>query len=279
VDEALQYTSYELARTWTYYPPELLGHHHHDLPAIGGGGKPDPQDPNNSLPCLYEPTPGYPFYNKAMFLYLTESALNGIWLRQGPVLLGGIWNAWVKAVGREPHVPLDDFFAAPIKFIDGYAPTLPELVKAHDYVCSQVRETREEEYVKKTAPHPWHRDPRYIRLHPLCEALLVVLDEYKRIPDKRYTDGRLQKGHRRLDHVAACQNVILVRTGYANESRLSAPTSFESLKNDALPLVGDEDMGTIDAIRVPLQLGVEFVAKLMMREEEAFLSLLSQGPI
>lgn len=54
------------------------------------------------------------------------------------------------------------------------------------------------------------------------------------------------------------------------ENGLSTPISFESLKDKALPLVRSEDMGTIDVIRIPLQVGVHFVANLLLYEEAAF---------
>ncbi len=69
-------------------------------------------------------------------------------------------------------------------------------------------------------------------------------------------------------NVAQNQSIILARTGH--ENGLSAPISFESLKDKALPLARSEDMGTIDVIRIHLQVGVHFMANLLLREEVAF---------
>jgi len=60
----------------------------------------------------------------------------------------------------------------------------------------------------------------------------------------------------------------LAQTGH--ENGLSTPISFESLKDKALPLARSEDMGTINVIRIPLQVGVHFVANLLLREEAAY---------
>lgn len=109
---------------------------------------------------------------------------------------------------------------------------------------------------------PWP-NPRYTRLNPLCEALIAVFDEYKIVATEKHADGL-----RHYDDVAREQSILLVRTG--QEVGLSAPISFESLKDDALPLGRNEDIGAIDVIRVPMQVGVRFVASLFLREEAAF---------
>ncbi|KUJ13070.1 uncharacterized protein LY89DRAFT_200413 [Mollisia scopiformis] len=74
-------------------------------------------------------------------------------------------------------------------------------------------------------------DSRYFRLHPLFEALITVFDEYI----------------------------------YVEE----AMESFETLKHEALPLARDEDLNSIDIIRVPLRTGVRFVANLLLHEDAA----------
>ena len=83
-------------------------------------------------------------------------------------------------------------------------------------------------------------------------------------------------GFRRYDNVAQHQRILLVRTG--KEDRVSAPISFDSLKGKALPLARNEDMGIIDILRIPLQVGTCFVAKLLLREEAAFPGFVLRGP-
>lgn len=106
-------------------------------------------------------------------------------------------------------------------------------------------------------------DRRYFKLNPLCEALVAIFDEHKPVVAEKHTDG-----HRHYDDVAKHQSVLLVRTGH--EDRLSAPISFDSLRNEALPLARNENTETLDIIRVPLLVGVYFVANLLLREEAAF---------
>ncbi len=183
--------------------------------------------------------------------------------RHGPVILGGIWNTWTDALGREPHMQLDEFFAVPVSVADEYAKTIPGILRAREHMCSQLRKTIEENertVVKSSKLWP---DPKYFKLNPICEALIAVFDEYKHVADKKHADG-----FRHYDDVARNQSILLARTGH--EDRLSAPISFESLKEKALPLARNEKMGTVDVIRVPLQVGVHFVAKLLLREEAAF---------
>jgi hypothetical protein len=46
--------------------------------------------------------------------------------------------------GREPHMQLDEFFAAPVYAGEEYAKTVSGILKAHKYICAQVRKTVEE---------------------------------------------------------------------------------------------------------------------------------------
>jgi hypothetical protein len=98
-----------------------------------------------------------------------------------------------------------------------------------------------------------------------------VFDEYKHVDVEKQTDGL-----RHYDDFVQNQSIILVRTGH--EKGLSAPISFESLEGKALPLGRSEDMGNINAIRVPLQAGVHFVAQLLLREEAEFPESVLAGP-
>jgi hypothetical protein len=212
----------------------------------------------------------YLFYNKATVFYCTQSATNVVG-RHGPVILGGIWNAWYDAPGRELQIQLDEFFAVPVSVKEEYAKTIPGILRAHQHICAQVRKTLEENnranaLIKMCKPWP---DPRYFKLYSLCEALIVVFDKHLAV--EKHADG-----FRYYDDVAQNQSIILVRTGH--EHGLSAPVSFEVLKDKALPLARNEDMGTIDVIRVPLQVGVHFVASLLLREEAAFPGSFVAGP-
>ncbi|EPE30150.1 hypothetical protein GLAREA_12873 [Glarea lozoyensis ATCC 20868] len=216
----------------------------------------------------------YLFYNKATVFYWTQSAFNEVG-RHGPVILGGIWNAWSNALGREPQMQLDEFFAVPVSVKEEYAKTVRGILRAHESICSQVRKTIEENnradaFIRMCKPWP---DPRHFKLHSICEALVVVFDEFKFVAVEKHADGL-----RHFDDFAQNQSILLVRTGH--ENRLSAPISFESLKDKALPLARSEDMGTIDVIRVPLQVGVHFVAHLLLCEEAALPeSVMSALPI
>lgn len=193
--------------------------------------------------------------------------------RKGPVILGGIWNAWSDALGREPYMQLDEFFALPVSVKEQYAKTIPGILRAHEYICAQLRKTVEENnradaLIKLCEPGP---DPRYFKLYSICEALIVVFDEYKPVAAEYHADR-----FRHYNNVVEKQSIILARTGH--EKGLCAPISFESLKDKALPLARSEDMGTTDVIRVPLKLGVHFVASLLLREDAAFPESVMAGP-
>ncbi|TVY38476.1 hypothetical protein LOCC1_G006448 [Lachnellula occidentalis] len=229
----------ELEDFWS--PPNPLHPNHQMLELVCIES---PQKRGHKIPYI-DTWKEYLFYNKATVFYWTQSATNMVG-RNGPVILGGIWNAWSNVLGREPQIQLDELFAVPVSVKEEYAKTVPGILRAHEHICAQ----------------PWP-DPRYFKLHSICEALIVVFDEYKSVAAEKHADG-----FRHYDDVAQNQSIIMARTGH--ESGLSAPISFESLRDKALPLARSEDMGTIDVIRIPLQVGVQFVANLLLREEAAF---------
>ncbi|RDL38292.1 Uncharacterized protein BP5553_02632 [Venustampulla echinocandica] len=236
------------------------------------GSIPSPQKRGRRIPYI-NACMEYLFYNKATVFYWTESAATNMVGRYGPVILGGIWNAWSNALGREPHIPLDEFFAVPVSVKEEYSKTVPGILRAHGHIYAQVRKAleannRSNAVTKLCKPWP---DPRYFKLHSICEALIIVFDEYKSVDVEKHVDG-----FRHYDDVAQHQSVMLVRT--VHENGLSAPISFKYLKDKALPLARSEDMGAIDVIRVPLQVGVHFVANLLLREEAAFPESVMAGP-
>jgi len=212
----------------------------------------------------------YQFYNKATAFYWTPSAYVDNWSRSAMlVILGSIWNTWFDALGREPEVQLDEFFATPVSIGEEDAKSISKILLAHKYVCAQVQRTLDEK--RAGAKILDWLDILYFKLHPLCEALITVFDEYNPVVRIKHTDGFYH-----YDDVGNKQTILLVRTG--REDKLSAEISFESLKHEALPLERSEDMRTIDIIRVPLPVGVRFVATLLLREEAAFPELVLGGP-
>jgi hypothetical protein len=84
----------ELEETWSPPNPILLLQKMLDIDSI-----PNPQNRRRRIPAI-ETWREYLFYNKATVFYWTQSASNIVG-RKGRVTLGGIWNAWSAALGRE----------------------------------------------------------------------------------------------------------------------------------------------------------------------------------
>lgn len=102
--------------------------------------------------------------------------------------------------------------------------------------------------------------PDEFKLLPVCWAIIVVLDELS--PEPEYEPVYDPDGFISLDNEIQRQSVLMVRTG--DESGLSAPISFESVREQALPLARPdiESNECIDAVRVTLAIAVRFVADL-----------------
>lgn len=56
----------------------------------------------------------------------------------------------------------------------------------------------------------------------------------------------------------------------SDESGLSAPINFESVRSQSLPLSRADNADQVDSIRVSLNTAIRFIADLQRREEEAF---------
>lgn len=217
-------------------------------------------DGRTGIPSI-NPMREHLFFNKATAFYWTHSAYDDFPPRHALRILGTIWNTWFDALGREPQVQLDEFFAVPVSVGKEDGKSITEIRRAHWCICTQVQQAIDK-LRRKAKVNDW-LDIRYSKLHPLCEALLTVFDKYHNIYPPKHTDG-----FRHYDDVGEKQTILLVRTG--REDRLSAPISFDSLRHEALPLQRYEELGNIDVVRVPLLVGVRFVAKLLLREEAAF---------
>lgn len=107
---------------------------------------------------------------------------------------------------------------------------------------------------------------RNLKFLPICRAIVVILDELSPEEDVGGPDGRTY-----LDEEMQRQSIVLVLTG--DDSGLSAPVTFNSLRAQSLPLVRTDCTASdndIDVIRVFLALAIRFVADLERREEAAF---------
>jgi hypothetical protein len=81
----------------------------------------------------------------------------------------------------------------------------------------------------------WHNawpNPRRFKIHPVCEALIAVFDEYKFMAARKHGDG-----YWHYNEVAEHQGILLVRT--SGEEELSLSISFDSskMKHSLLPEV------------------------------------------
>ncbi len=95
----------------------------------------------------------------------------------------------------------------------------------------------------------------------MCQAIIII--------DQLNLDTGSDPNSVILHEQSQRQSVLMVRTG--DESHLSAPIGFESIKADCLPLARTDVSGSgIDLVRVSLAIAADFIANLQWREEAAF---------
>ena len=200
------------------------------------------------------------FCNKPTVLYWAYSAQ--IDYHCPRFIWASIYKEWRRCYNQAPRLDFEYFFANPVCITSTGPRTISDLLETHESLYSQTlsfldrlrRGDNEKAYMDA-----W---PDQFKLLPVCRAIIVVFDELVRIR----ADGHLIH----LDLEVQRQNVVMARTG--NETGLSEPISFESIRELALPLARPdvETNKNIDAIRVPLATAIQFIVNLQRREEAAF---------
>ena len=206
------------------------------------------------------------FCNKPTTFYFDQPAQrNG---RCPGLIFGCIYEEWFRCHHGDPNIEFGHFFASPVQITSAGASTVAGVVEAHKSICDQVAsllarsacdkpESDSTDGSKARWPNPNH-----YKLPSLCRTIIVIIDQLNLDTGPNPGQVVLQEQSRR-------KSVLMVRTG--DESHLSAPIDFQSIKAECLPLnkadVTDENL---DFVRVSLATAVDFVAKLQWREDAAF---------
>ena len=98
-------------------------------------------------------------------------------------------------------------------------------------------------------------DPANYKLLPFCRAIMLAFDQQ---PNYDWNDD---DEYLYLDEAIDGMNVIMVLTG--EDTALSEPITFESVKARALPLARPDADGCVDVIRVPMAIAVQLMADLL----------------
>ncbi|KAL8939098.1 MAG: hypothetical protein Q9211_002891, partial [Gyalolechia sp. 1 TL-2023] len=186
-----------------------------------------------------------------------------------PVTFGAMYEEWRGCYpGNRPDIEYGHFVANPVRITSTGPTTVSGVLEAHQSLCAQASALLPEaQAVAREHPNGGFGSGYYARfehysLTPLYPAIVLIIDRVNR-SDKELSTG--SDGYIRLGKLAQLQTVLLLRTGH--EENLSAPISFESLKDRSLPLdrsdtIGQED----DMIRVTLATAVQFITALENRE-------------
>ena len=173
-----------------------------------------------------------------------------------------IYKEWFSCYNQAPRLDFEHFFANSVCITSTGPETILEVLETHNLfydrtflLLDRLRCGENE----KAYMNAW---PDRFKLLPVCRAVIVSLDEL--------VLGGAHESLIYLDVEVQRQNVLMVRTG--NETGLSEPNSFESIRKLALPRARPdiEQYNDIDAIRNPLARAVQSIVNLQRREEAAF---------
>ena len=139
--------------------------------------------------------------------------------------------------------------------------TISAILETHKCFCERTNSSLNKIKLGKIGEPFMTQWPKNYKVLPLCRALITILDDFRSShgPKEEFTY---------LDEAIQDFTIIMVLTG--DDASLSAPINFESVKVHALLLVRSDIDESINAIRVPLAIAVQFIAKLHAREEAAF---------
>ena len=143
--------------------------------------------------------------------------------------------------------------------------TIGDILEAHQALCDRVSTLLHKisrGKARELLMGSWPNNEHY-RMLPLCRAIVVVLDQFEDTEEE--ADGSISVAKAPLR-----QTILMVSTG--DDSGLSAPISFESIKAQTVPLARSDvpSISSINMVRVPTTTAVQFVADLERREEAAF---------
>jgi hypothetical protein len=201
--------------------------------------------------------------NKLTFFYWAYAAR---WKGHCPMLpFGSIYKEWFRYHGDEPNIEFGHFFTCPIRITSTGPETIAGILKVHKSICEQGCSLLSEMNGAYSKIHlsPWPKPQQY-KLLPLCRAIVVLIDQLS--PAKSLQPGEFVY----VDEYAQEQSVLMIRTG--DESYLSAPISFESIREHSLPLDRSDITARdeIDAVRVSLTTAIRFITDLERREDDAY---------
>ncbi|KAK3167281.1 hypothetical protein OEA41_010408 [Lepraria neglecta] len=202
--------------------------------------------------------------NKPTLLYWAFSAQRD---DRCPLLpFGCIYKEWFRYHNNKPDIEFGHFFANPIRMTSTGPATIGGILEAHQALCDQVStllHNISRGKARELLMGSWPNTEHY-RMLPLCRAIVVVLDQFEEDTEEE-ADGSIS-----VDKASLRQTILMVSTG--DDSGLSAPISFESIKAQTLPLARSDvpSISSINMVRVPLTTAVQFVADLERREEAAF---------
>ena len=179
-----------------------------------------------------------------------------------------IFGEWYRQYDSQPNIEFGHFLANPVRVTERGPATIRGIVKAHFSLLEKAKSILHKVNQEKSS-FTFSKQVKAgnYRIHPLYKALILMIDRDE-LGD-HMEEFRRPDRYIRLQDIALFQSIIIARTGA--EEPLSAPISFESLHNKALPLdrIDFDGEPNVDVIRVTLPDAVRFVIDLEKREDSA----------
>ena len=167
-------------------------------------------------------------FNKPTLLYWATSAQRGNTCPSLPFAC--IHKEWFRYHNNEPDIEFGHFFANPVRITCTGPSTIEGIIEAHRSVCDlastllyQISRGKARELLMGRWP-----DTKKYKLHPLCRAVVVVLDKLGAEPEVA-SDGFVS-----VDKASLKQSILMITTG--DDTDLSALISLESINAQVLNL-------------------------------------------
>ena len=172
-----------------------------------------------------------------------QKAAQSVKFRKTPTaLFASIFSEWYKQYQNDPNIEFNHFIANPFEITECGPDTIRGILKSHVFMYERAKDI-----LSKATQDEKRRFENY-KIHPLYPSLVLMVDRFELGP--RLGEFRRPDGYINLQDVTYFQSVIIARTRL--ELQLSAPISFKSLCEKALPLERADFDGEIYEVLSPL---------------------------
>lgn len=185
-----------------------------------------------------------------------------------------MFSEWAQYYKGTPDIEFGHFIANPIRLGSDGPKSIDDIIYVHKMLCNRVSSLLDTFQLGVIQQQSWCHgrvaeediwvNPRDYKLIPLYRAVILMLDDYG--PEA----VKSPEGNLSMSQEAQRRTVLMIITG--DDDGLSSPLTFDTIRSKSLPINRWDlnNFNTANAIRVPINIAVQFLADVQESELRAF---------